>query len=49
MLDNCHIVETGSYEELKDKNSFFVEFIRNYLESKEANKQMISNTKRKEI
>jgi hypothetical protein len=42
MIDNCEVVETGAYEELKNKNSFFVEFIKNYLESKEANKQMIS-------
>jgi hypothetical protein len=43
MLNDGQIVESGSYEELTNKNSLFVDFIRNYLESKEANKQMISN------
>jgi hypothetical protein len=35
MLENGCIVETGSYDVLKDQNGVFTDFIRTYLESKE--------------
>ena len=37
MLDQGVIQESGSYEELRNKNGMFADFIKNYLESKISN------------
>ena len=41
MLENGTISESGSFEELKNKNGSFAKFIRLYLENEEANKESI--------
>ena len=43
MIDNGSIVEKGAYIELKDKNGYFTEFMKSYLESNEANQEFIKN------
>ena len=42
MLENGTVSESGSFEELKNKNGSFAKFIRLYLENNEANKETIS-------
>ena len=39
MLDEGVIKESGSYDELKQINGLFSEFIKNYLASNEANRE----------
>ena len=39
MLDEGVIQESGSYEELKNRNGMFANFIKNFLLSSEANRE----------
>ena len=43
MLDEGFIVETGTYDQLKDKNGTFTEFMKAFLEANEANQEFIRN------
>ncbi len=43
MIDNGNIVENGTYNDLKDKNGIFTEFMKAYLESNESNQEFIKN------
>ena len=42
MIDNGAIVETGTYDELRNKDGQFADFIKLFLSSNEANKENIS-------
>ena len=42
MLENGSIAEVGSFEELKNKNGPFADFIKLFLQNKEHNKETIS-------
>lgn len=39
MLDNGTIAEMGAYDELREKDGVFAEFIRIYLENSEINRR----------
>ena len=43
MLDEGFIVETGTYDQLKNKNGTFTEFMKAFLEANEANQEYIRN------
>lgn len=43
MLENGSIVEIGTYEQLKGKSGKFIEFLKSFLEIKEASQDYISN------
>jgi ATP-binding cassette, subfamily C (CFTR/MRP), member 2 len=43
MIDNGFIIETGTYEQLKEQNGKFTEFMKAFLEANEANQEFIRN------
>jgi hypothetical protein len=42
MIENGTIMETGSFEDLKNKDGAFAKFIKLYLQNNEANKETMS-------
>lgn len=49
MLENGTVSESGTFEELKNKNGSFARFIKLYLENNEANKENIKNQQEEEM
>jgi ABC-type multidrug transport system ATPase subunit len=49
IIDDGKIVESGKYDELKNKDGQFAEFIKIYLANNEANKEKPENVKIKSI
>jgi ABC-type multidrug transport system fused ATPase/permease subunit len=43
MIDNGFIIETGTYEQLKEQNGKFTEFMKAFLEANVANQEFIRN------
>ena len=43
MIENGFIIETGTYVELKNQNGKFTEFMKAFLNSKDANQEYIKN------
>ena len=48
MIDNGFIIETGTYEQLKEQNGKFTEFMKAFLEANEANQEFIRNIEQNE-
>ena len=43
MIENGFIIETGTYDQLKNQNGKFTEFMKAFLDSNEANQEFIKN------
>ena len=49
MIDNGAIVEAGTYDELRNKDGQFADFIKNYLANAEANKEKTQSKTNKSV